>query len=180
MRIFPARTSEPHPQRGMILVELIVVLALIGVLLLIVAPNFQRMLQSPLEIETGRLAGMIRALRNEAVLSGARFRLMVDLREQTIFVERMSQTGEFVQTDQEYLRRRRLPESLELEALELMGDTIRPGRDIKPVPIFIDTTGAIDPFTLHFKYQGEEYAFRVRGFTGKVELLKNEALRKRF
>ena len=177
MRTFPARISEPHPPRGVILVELIVVLALIGVLLLIVAPNFQRMLQSPLEAETGRLAGMIRALRNEAVLSGARFRLMMDLREQSYFVEMMSQTGEFIQTDREYLRRRRLPESMELEALELMGDTIRPERNIKPVPIFIDTSGAIDPFTLHLKYQGEGYAFRVRGFTGKVDLLSDEALR---
>ncbi|MEE8436209.1 MAG: hypothetical protein V3S64_15595, partial [bacterium] len=157
--------------------ELLVVLVLIGVLLLIVAPNFQRMLQSPLEVETGRLAGLIRALRNEAVLSGARFRLMVDLREQSYFVEMMSETGEFVQSDQEYLRRRRLPESMELESLELMGDTIRPERDIKPIPIFIDTSGAIDPFTLHFKYQGGGYAFRVKGFTGKVELLNDEALR---
>ena len=110
---------------------------------------------SALEAETGRLAGMIRALRNEAVLSGARFRLMVDLREQSFFVEMMSQTGEFVQSDQEYLRRHRLPESMELESRELMGDTIRPERDIKPVPIFIDASGAIDPFTLHFKYRGE-------------------------
>ncbi len=177
MRTFPARISKPHPPRGVILVELIVVLALIGVLLLIVAPNFQRMLQSPLEAETGRLAGMIRALRNEAVLSGARFRLMVDLREQSFFVEMMSTTGEFVQSNQEYLRRHRLPDSIELEALELMGDTIRPERNIKPVPIFIDTSGAIDPFTLHFKYKDEDYAFRVRGFTGKVDLLSDEALR---
>lgn len=178
MRTSPAKISRQLPRpRGVILVELIVVLALIGVLLLIVAPNFQGMLQSPLEAETGRLAGMIRALRNEAVLSGSRFRLMVDLREQSIFVEIMSQSGEFVQSDQEYLRRRRLPESIKLEMLELMGDTIRPERNMKPVPIFIDSSGAIDPFTLHFKYQDKGYAFQVSGFTGKVALLNDEALR---
>lgn len=177
MRTFPARTSEPHPPRGVILVELMVVLALIGVLLLVVVPNFQGLLESPLEAETKRLAGLIRALRNEAVLSGSRFRLMVDLRGQSYFVERMSQSGWFIQSDQEYLRRHRLPESMELKALELMGDTIRPERNLKPVPIFIDTSGAIDPFTLYFKYQDRDYAFRVGGFTGKVDLLSDEALR---
>lgn len=161
----------------MILVELIVVIALIGVLLLVVAPNFRLMLQSPLAAETGRLAGMIRALRNEAVLSGARFRLMVDLREQAYFVERMDRGGEFARSEQEYLRLHKLPESMELEALELMGETIRPERDLKPVSIFIDTSGAIDPFTLYFKYQGADYAFRVRGFTGKVELVSDETPR---
>ena len=178
MQTSPAKISEPHsPPRGVILVELVVVIALIGVLLLVTVPNFQRMLQTSLEAETGRLAGMIRALRNEAVLSGARFRLMVDLREQSYFVEMMGQTGEFIRSDQEYLRLHNLPESMELRALELMGETIRPERDLKPVPIFIDTSGAIDPFTLYFKYQGADYAFRVRGFTGKVELVSDETPR---
>jgi len=178
MRIFPAKTFESIlPPRGLILIELMVVIALIGLLLLIVAPNFQAMLKSPLEVETGRLAGLIRALRNEAVLSGDKFRLMVDLRKGAYFVEKRNQEGDFSQAELEYLRRHTLPESIELVALEVMGEIIRPERNIKPVPIFIDNSGAIDPFTLYFKNQKKDYAFQVRGFTGKVDLLSDETPR---
>lgn len=176
MQTYPVRTFRT-PHRGVILVELMVVLALISVLLLIMIPNFQVLLQSSLEQETGRLTGMIRALRSEAVLKSTRFHLMVDLVDPAYFVEEMKDGGEYVpREDLKILRRHRLPEAFKIRSLELLGASIRPERNLKPVPIQIDAFGYIDPFTLYFSFQKKDFAFRVKGFTGKVDLLSGDAL----
>ena len=156
--------------------ELMLVVGLMGLMVLLVAPNFQQMLKSALDHESDRLAGVIRMLRSEAILQGIRFRLMLDLNESLYLVEQDDGTGEFAQrSEPAVLRPHTFPESFSLTDIKVMGETIRPGRDAKPVPVFIDSSGYIDPFLLHFAYGGQEYTFRVAGFTGRIKLMEGYA-----
>ena len=154
------------------LVELLLVLALVSMILLIGLPAFQNMLQNPLQQEVNHTTGLIRLLRNEAVLTNTRYQLMVDLKQNRFFVQRQDDLGSFetVQDPRE-MRPHRLPRGMELQDLVLLGRTFR-NDEPDPIPIVVDASGYVDPYMLHFSYGGEDYTLRGSGFTGKLELVK--------
>jgi len=171
MRTYPVKTCSPPRPRGFTLIELLLVLALASMILLIGLPAFQNMLQSPLQQEVNHATGLIRLLRNEAVLTNTRYRLMVDLKHNRYFVQRQDDLGTFeTVADPRELRPHPLPRRMELEDLVLLGRTYRTD-ETEPIPIVVDASGYVDPFLLHFSYDGTEHTLRGSGFTGRLELV---------
>lgn len=167
-RAIPAQGKRPA---GITLIELLVVLGLTATMLMLAVPTFQNLLQGTLDREVNRLASVIRMLRNEAVLGNNYFRLMVNLEEQKIYVEKRDLQGNYYElSNPKILRAHTFPSSMTLRDVILFGKVIRPD-DKKPVPIRIDPTGYIDPFLLHFKDGSNDYTLRVAGFTGRVKLV---------
>lgn len=74
-------------QGGMTLLELTLVLFLLGILISIAIPNFSRMTEPSLQQEGKRIAKLITGLRQEAVTTGAQFRLVFDSSRHEIAVE---------------------------------------------------------------------------------------------
>lgn len=173
MRTSPARTSDRGgPPAGFTLVELMIVLGLLVVLMFLAVPTFQNLLQSSLQQEVNRFTGVIRLLRNEAVLTNTRYRLMVDLKESGYFVERQDDLGGYDKVqDPRELSPHQLPAGIELRDLVLLGHLYRTDEP-EPLPVVVDASGYIDPLLLHFTYDDAEYTLRVTGFTGRVELLE--------
>ena len=171
MRTFPARISRRPRPAGFTVVELVLVLMLLGVILLLGIPAFQNLLQNTLQAEAGRLAGVIRLLRNEAVLTRSTYRLLLDLRQGAYSVQRLDDAGAYRDvTDPRVLAPHALPTQVKVVALTLLGRTYRPDEP-EPLPVQVDSSGYLDPFLLWLTHGDEDFTLRVSGFTGKVELL---------
>ncbi|HKI98336.1 MAG TPA: prepilin-type N-terminal cleavage/methylation domain-containing protein [bacterium] len=172
MRTFPARTSSrPAAAGGFTLIELLLVMALMAVVLVIALPAFQSLLQSTLQQEVNHTTGVIRLLRNEAVLSNTRYRLMLNVKGSRYSIERQNELGTYdpVQEPRE-LAPHRFPSGMVVQDLVLLGHTYDT-HEADPVPIVIDASGYVDPFLLHFRLDDKDYTLRISGFTGRVELL---------
>jgi prepilin-type N-terminal cleavage/methylation domain-containing protein len=172
MRTSPARTSSPRaPAAAFTLIELLLVLALMSVVLLIGLPAFQSLLQSSLQQEVNHLTGVIRLLRNEAVLTNTRYRIMLNLKDGRYSVERQNDAGTYdVVKDPRELAPHSFPSAMTVQDLVLLGRTYKTDEP-DPLPIIVDSSGYVDPFLLHFSLDDKSYTLRVAGFTGRVELV---------
>ena len=151
--------------------ELLLVLALLSVVMLIALPAFQNLLQSSLQQEINRISGVIRLMRNEAVLTNTRYRLMIALKENRYSVERQDRTGLYVKLDDpRQLAPHRFPSGMQVQHLLLLGHVYDTDEN-DPVPILVDSSGYVDPFLLQFTLGGADYTLRVTGFTGRVQLV---------
>ncbi len=153
------------------------VLGLLAVIMFLAVPGFQNLLQGTLQQEVNRLSGVIRLLRNEAVLTNTRYRLMFDLKAGRYFVEQQDEYGAFVRReDPAALRGHAFPEDLALQDVVLFG-RIEDEDRAEPLPIVVDGSGYVDPFLLRFTHGGSDYTLRVAGFTGRVTLEEGHAER---
>ena len=178
MRTFPARSSDRRrPPAAFTLVELLLVLALMAVVLFLALPTFQNLLQSSLQQEVNRLSGVIRLLRNEAVLGNTRYRLMLELKDNRYFVQRQNPDGSYDRLEEpKVLSPHAFPANLQIEDLVLLGRVYRTD-ETEPLPVLVDSSGYIDPFLLHFSLDGQDHTLRVAGFTGRVALEEGHAER---
>jgi len=172
MRTSPARISRRRSgPAGITLMELLLVLGLLAMLMLLAVPTFQNLVQGPLDREVNHLSGLIRLLRNEAVLGNRKFRLVFDLERGGYSVEQEDEFGQYAPREEpRMLRPHEFPSVFMLQDAVVFGATFRPD-DKKPVPVHIDPSGTIDPFMIHFKIEDVGYTLKVSGFTGKVEML---------
>jgi prepilin-type N-terminal cleavage/methylation domain-containing protein len=153
------------------LIELMLVLGLLAIVMLLALPTFQNLLQGDLQREVNHLAGVIRLLRNEAVLTHTRFRLVLEPKENRFHVEEENLDGQYVRREQpKVLREHGFPSSFGIKDVVHFGEVIRTDRG-EPIPIQLDPSGMVDPFLLHFTEGDTPYTLRVSGFTGRVELL---------
>jgi hypothetical protein len=149
------------------LVVLMVLALLVGVSL----PAIQSLLEGQVQRETTRLASLVRMLRNEAVLSGSDYRLVIDLKERSYWVEQRIE-GRFQPRKEPGLMRKHLfPASFVLTDLVVMGGSHTPLIE-RPVPLTVDTSGFMDPFLLHFSADGADYTLKVSGFRADMDLLR--------
>ena len=138
--------------------------------MMMAAPAFQNLMVGPVQQEANRMAGVVRMLRNEAVLTHTTFRLMLDMTEKRYSVEQRLPDGTFAaREDPAMLRPHSFPTAFQLKELIMFGDVVsREGG--RTVPIVIDASGFIDPFQLRFSDAGKPYACQVKGLTGNVQL----------
>lgn len=152
--------------------ELMLVLGLLVVVMFLAVPTFQNLLQGSLAEEVNRFAGVIRLLRNEAVLTNTRHRLLLDLEQGRYAVERQDVLGSYEPVGEpRVLSPHDFPPELVVTELELLGRVYRPDEP-EPLPVVVDASGYVDPFLLRFTHEDGEYTLRVSGFTGDVELLE--------
>ena len=149
-----------------------IVLGLLAVVMLLALPTFQNLLQGDLQREVNHLTGVIRLLRNEAVLTHTRFRVVLEPKENRFYVEQENLDGQYVRREQpKVLQAHPFPSSFKIKDVVHFGELIRPDRGVT-VPIQLDSSGMVDPFLLHFNEGETPYTLRVSGFTGRVELLE--------
>jgi prepilin-type N-terminal cleavage/methylation domain-containing protein len=171
-----ARTSDSWRATGFTLIELILVLGLLGLLMLLALPAFQSLLEGTAKRETARLTGVIRLLRNEAVLTRRPFRLVIDLRQAEYFVEERTLDGKYVERHEpSALAKYRFAKGFQIKDLILNGNTRYPLVDQR-VDLVLDVSGFMDSFALRFTVDGVAYTLKVSGFTADVDLVKGHAL----
>jgi hypothetical protein len=150
---------------------MLVVLVLLSLIVGVSLPVFQTLLQGQVQREATRLAGLIRALRNEAVLTRSDFRLVVSLKERAYWVEQRVDGRYRPRTEPSMLRKHSFPAAFRLTDLVVLGGSHTPLIE-RPVPLTVDASGFVDPFLLHFSVDGAEYTFKVTGFRADMDLLQ--------
>jgi len=147
-----------------------VVIAVIAVVMGVLLPAFAGLMQGTREQEMRRIAGVLRLIRNEAVLARRNFRLVFDLDEGGYRVEQQGGDGAYYpRNDPESLRPHTFPEAFAVQDLMLFGSdeqTFREGL----VAVAVDRSGFVDPFLLHAEVDGEPWTLKVTGFTARVTM----------
>lgn len=100
-------------QSGFTLFEILVILALIGIMLGIVAPRLSRDVGVSARTEGLRLAALLKAARMQAIVTGKPYR--VDLSAHGYSFLTLNDKGRFVPAQGQTLRARRLPPGATLE-----------------------------------------------------------------
>ena len=137
-------------------------------------PAFQNMLQGGLQGEVKRLTGILRLLRNEAVLTRKPFQLVFDLDAGSYRVMEVAADGTLLPRDEPAeFRPHALPAEIHLREFDLFGaggQKVRTGE----VGVRVDASGFMDPFVLRFTDGDVPYALRVATLAGRLELLQGE------
>jgi prepilin-type N-terminal cleavage/methylation domain-containing protein len=81
------KRRQAHPAGGFTLLEIVVSLAVIGLMLGIVVSRMDTMLEWDMKSASTKLASTIRYLYNKAATEGLYMRLVLDLEEQAYWVE---------------------------------------------------------------------------------------------
>lgn len=171
-----AATNSRRRDGGFTLVELLVVLALLSLFTFLAVPAFQSLLEGAAQRESTRLTGVIRLLRNEAVLTRRPYRLVVDLKEGEYFVEERDRSGRYNErSDPRLLARYRLPPSMKIKDMIVAGNSRYPLTE-RQVPLAIDPSGFMDAFSLHFSVGDSEYTLTVSAFTAETSLVSGYVL----
>lgn len=176
-RISPARSCKKLPPGapggsfpGFSFVELMVVLVLLATIMFLAIPTFQNLLQNSLTREVNRLSGVVRLIRNQAILNHKVFRLVWDLEKGEYLVEERTAFAEFVELRQpKLLARHQLPSSFVLTEITVMGDKFTRLRQTV-APVHIDSSGFIDQFLVHFTESGKPWTLKVKGFSARISL----------
>lgn len=79
--------------RGFTLIEILIVLAIIGMVMGVGLPAISRVTYQRLNSTTRQFSGMVKTLRNDAILLNAVHRLAVDFDEGQYWVEQQQKTG---------------------------------------------------------------------------------------
>jgi len=154
----------------------LVVLTLLSLFVFLAVPAFQSLLEGTAQRESARLSGVIRLLRNEAVMTRRPFRLVLDLKEGEYFVEERDRNGKYAPVSgPRILTRYPLPSSMKIKDMVLAGNNRYPLTEQK-VPLAVDASGFMDAFSLHFSVSGNEYTLTVSGFTAETSLVPGYVL----
>ena len=146
------------------------VLVLLAVVMALAVPAFQNLLGGTVAQEINRLTGVIRLIRNEAVLTRRPCRLMIDLKNGKSTVEEKNVFGKYEERDEpKVLRPHRLPRSMVLKEIVVFGNRFGRQRD-RTVAVTVSAFGFVDPFLLHFTQDGEAWTLKVTGLTGRMKL----------
>ena len=179
MRISPTRISKGNRLRGFSMLELLVVITLLSVVMLMSVPAFTGLLQSSVDKELERLRGVVRLLRNEAILKRREMRLVFDLAENGYLVEERAENGEYYpRTDHKILNPHKL-DPLELREVVVYGsryeevlDQDMDGDERHRIPVVIDVSGFVDPFQIHLVNGDESWTLKVAGLAAKITVEK--------
>ena len=172
--IYPAKSfsRRRRSNQGFTLIELMVILVLLVVLMFVALPAFQNMIQGRVEEEVKHLSGVIRLLRNEAVLGRKSFRIVFKVEQSLYTVEEKGEDGNYLELDHPaVLKPHRLPDSFVIDRIFMYGKDVSRDRKV-PVPVGLDSSGFIDPFLLQFTEGDTAHTLRVTGFMGKADLVE--------
>lgn len=180
-RILTARTwiknpaSRPRPT-GFSIIELLGVLAIIGLIAALVIPRLGSLGQADLRSSGRRIQGMVQLTFNLAVMEKADYRLVFDLDSQCVWAEK-NISGAYQTSTLDLLSRYCLPDQVYIRELEVLDrklvqtgtEYIYFGMDgfVEPARIFIGNESD-DGFTLFT----DPITGRIKVYDGRVEYSK--------
>jgi len=177
MLISPIEISNRPKPKGSSLLEMLVVIALLGMLMMLSVPTFTSLLKSTVDKELDRLTGVVRMVRNESILKRRQMRVVFDLQENSYVVEEQVAGGGYSpRADPKILRNHVLDERLKFVDLYVYGKLYtRPtgenrGATENLVPVVIDASGLVDPFYLHLVDGDQVWTVKAAGLTGKISV----------
>lgn len=166
------RPDPPAGATGFTLIEILVTLALVGLLSALVVPRLSTIGGASLDASTRRLAQRIRYLREDAALRGRWVRLVVDPVQGTyrgaVLVEG-SGGSRFVDDDSPLYRATRLPDSI---SIDLSGPGVVANVDGLPSTLF-SPDGWADPAVLHVDDgRGRAWTLAIEPATSRPRVLE--------
>lgn len=167
------RIGVRHSEGGFTLIEIGIVLLIIGIALGFIIPRLRDRSYAELQSGARRLAATLRFVRDEAVLKGRVYELMIDLDQQAYFVSSSAVRGEDVTG---FARESGpLARGVTLAPPVGIADVILPAAGGKlldgQVPIYFYPDGTADLAVIHVHNGTDAYTLRTVPLTGLVYLV---------
>lgn len=155
-------------QAGFTLIEIMVVVIVIAVVSVAVSTTIGRSNDRTARLEANRFIAVVNEVRDEAVIAGENFVLMVDQKSQNYHFSALRQTSADGRGDG-LLKRRSIPQDVELEWEVL--EVFEEDPEAKP-KVLITSLGEITPFEVRLSGDKHEYIISVND-EGQLERREN-------
>ncbi|MFQ5587109.1 MAG: Tfp pilus assembly protein FimT/FimU [Thermodesulfobacteriota bacterium] len=164
--IKPTHTHPPE-ERGFTIVEILAVLAIIGVIAAVVFPRLSFLEGHYLRSDARRVSGLVHYVSETASIKKLYYRLLFDIEGGTITIESSVNGTDYAEVPDADLRRLRLRDGIEIEDLLLP----RIGRiNEGAIAVHFSPYGFAEPFTLHMKGGGNLLTLSFNPYNGKVRV----------
>lgn len=160
--------ADSYP-RGFTLLELLVVIAVIGIALALVYPRLPALGAAYLKTDAGRAAGLLVYLNEASAARRTNYRLKFDLEKETLTVDASKGAEEYAAVTEPGLGGIKFREGVDLEDIVVPGlGRVKAGE----VSVVIAPSGSGEPFTLHLKSGKEQMTILFNPYSGKALIEK--------
>ncbi len=182
------RFNTKNPERGVTLLELSLVVLLVAILLGFSLPRFTTLYESDLELETKKLAKIIKDLRLQAIIEEKRFRLVFNTKKSSYKVlEQISRDQSEFKPSKQFSKAVKLTEPVEFyqisNEVQNQEELRFSGAPIIFEKIFgqefhfsVDSSGFIDPFTVRLRDQKFYMTLSVYDIMGNIRIETKRSL----
>lgn len=165
----PEIVRKLKSQSGFTLLELMVVVVIMALAAALVIPRLPQTEGTKLKDSARNIASVIRFLNDRAAVTKASYRLHLDLTENNLTVAKLSEKGEELPPDDQFLNRKFIDEGITIEDVT----SARLGKVTEGGASFlIGSRGMAEPLLVHLKGGTKEFTVIAYPFGGKVEVLE--------
>ena len=162
-------STDPSGKSGFTLIELVMVLAIIGIALGLVAPRFSGFLGTAELGSTARiLAGTARAVHNEAARRGHEIVLHLNLDRNEYWVTYKTKEGVEKEVGGMFLKKRSLPKGIKFKDIVLHNKYVTAQGEVSLV---YSPLGRVGRTVIHLEDRtGRNFTVRIKPYNGQVEV----------
>jgi general secretion pathway protein H len=156
-------------QAGFTLIEIMVVLVIIAMTAALVLPRLPDTEAGKLKSSARNLASGIRFLNDQAIMTKGLYRLQLNLTDASVTISKVSQSGEELPPDDQFMNRRLIEEGIAIEDVtDPQLGTVTEGQVVIP----FGPGGNRDPLIIHLKGDKGQYTVIAYPSGGKVQVLE--------
>ena len=154
-------------ERGFTMVELLAVIAIIGIIMALVFPRLTTLEERHLRHDARKMAGLIRYVSESASIKKRYYRATFDIEHATMTVASSREGTDYTEESERPLSMLRLRRGIEIEDMHLP----RVGKvNEGAVAVHFSPYGVSEPFTLHMKGYGSSTTLSYNPYTSKVTI----------